>query len=615
MLFGRVLWGVFLCAQLSAVSAQTMQAEHLVSFPGRQNQYVDIQLSMPVSGDQTELLIPSWTPGSYLIRDYAAHVERLQARAVGGKPLDVQKVAKNRWLVANSGERAILVSYSVWAGELGTSSNWVDNDFALLNGAGLFLYTEPSRNWPQHVTVELPQDWKSISTSMPEAGSQHRYLAANYDELVDSPMLLGNANVFPFSVEGQAYALVNQGETEFWDGPKSAQDVAGVVATVQAFWGSNPLERPYLFLNVIAEGSGGLEHDHSTVLISGPLQMEYRQDYVDWLALVSHEFFHAWNVRRMRPQALDRYDYLQETYTRELWLAEGLTSYYDNLLLLRSGLISAKEYFTLLATELHTYETTPGRHLDSAEAASFDAWIKLYKPDANTVNKSVSYYRKGSIVGFATDTAMRQASEHRVSLDTLMREMYRRYGPTGVAGDGGYPAGAFQSLAGELAGEAVKEQVQTWLETTADPEIDAALAWYGLKLDRSPSRTAAAEAGQPEPTDFGLVWNKLVPNLQVEAVLRGGTGAAAGILPLDEVLAINKLRVTKETIVERMQRLVPGEKVEILLVRHGRIRTLEAAVQAAVPDKYLISIDPDISGKQKDRMEAWLGINLQFVTE
>jgi predicted metalloprotease with PDZ domain len=408
---------------------------------------------------------------------------------------------------------------------------------------------------------------------------------------------------------------VNQGETESWDGLKSAKDVEGVVAAVQAFWGSNPLERPYLFLNVIAEGSGGLEHDHSTVLISDPLQMRYRQDYVDWLALVSHEFFHAWNVRRMRPQALDRYDYAQETYTRELWLAEGLTSYYDNLLLLRSGLISADEYFILLATEFHTYETTPGRHLDSAEAASFDAWIKLYKPDANTVNKSVSYYRKGSIVGFATDTAMRQASDHRVSLDTLMREMYRRYGPNGFAGDGGYPPGAFQSLAGELAGEAAKQQVQTWLETTADPEIDAALAWYGLKLDRAPSRTAAAEAGQPEPADFGLVWNELVPNLQVEAVLQGGTGAAAGILPLDEVLAINKLRVTKETILERMQRLVPGEKAEILLVRHGRIRTVEAAVQAAVPDKYLISIDPDISRKQKDRMESWLGIDLQFVTE
>jgi predicted metalloprotease with PDZ domain len=415
-------------------------------------------------------------------------------------------------------------------------------------------------------------------------------------------------------VADQAYVLVNQGEISAWNGPQSAKDVAGVVAAVQAFWGSNPFARPYMFLNVIAEGSGGLEHDYSTALITSPLQMSYRKDYVDWLALVSHEFFHAWNIRRLRPQVLHEYDYTKETYTRDLWLAEGLTSYYDNLLLLRSGLISVDEYFMLLATEFHNYETTPGRRLDSAEAASFDAWIKHYKPDANTLNKSVSYYRKGSIISFVTDAAMRQASDNHSSLDILIREMYKRYGPSGTAGDEGYPPGAFQKLAGELAGPDVEKQVETWLESTTDPDIDAALAWYGLKLDRAPSRSAALEAGEPEPTDFGLVWNKLAPNLVVEVVLQGGSGAEAGILPLDEVLAINSLRVTKETIAERMQRLAPGEKAQILLVRHGRVLTREATVQAAVPDKYLISVNPDISRKEKERMESWLGVHLQFVT-
>jgi len=615
MRFIRLLWIFLLCAPMHTVAAQSLQVQHLISFPGRQNQYVDVKLSMPVSAEETELVMPSWTPGSYLIRDYAAQVERFQASGAGGRLLKVQKVAKNRWRVASSGEQMISVSYSVWAGELAPSTSWVENDFALLNGAGIFLYVESSRDLPQQVTVELPQDWKSVYTSMPQLGDEHRYLAASYDELVDSPILLGNAPAYRFSVADQAYVLVNQGETPLWDGPKSAQDVAGVVAAVQAFWGINPFARPYVFLNVIAEGIGGLEHDYSTALISSPLQMRYRQDYVDWLALVSHEFFHAWNIRRMRPQALGEYDYAKETYTHELWLAEGLTSYYDNLLLLRSGLISIEEYFILLAIEFHDYEITPGRHLDSAEAASFDAWIKHYKPDANTVNKSVSYYRKGSIVGFVTDTAMRRASDNRSSLDALMREMYQRYGPNGTAGNGGYPTGAFEALAGELAGETVKAQVETWLETTADPDIDAALAWYGLKLERAPSLTAAVEAGQPIPTDFGLVWDELAPNLLVKAVLQGGSGAAAGVLPLDEVMAINNLRVTKETIAERMQRLVPGEKAEILLARHSRLLTLEVTTQAAVPDKYLISIDPDISKKEKERMESWLGVRLEFVTK
>ena len=611
----RLLWVFLLCAPMHTVAAQSLQVEHLISFPGRQNQYVDVKLSMPVSAEETELVMPSWTPGSYLIRDYAAQLERFQASGAGGKPLEVHKVSKNRWRVASSGEQMISVSYSVWAGELAPSTSWVENDFALLNGAGIFLYTEASRDWPQQLTVELPQDWKSMYTSMPQLGDEHRYRAASYDELVDSPILLGNAPGYPFSVAGQAYILVNQGETPLWDGPKSAQDVAGVVAAVQTFWGVNPFSRPYVFLNVIAEGIGGLEHDYSTALISNPLQMRYRQDYVDWLALVSHEFFHAWNIRRMRPQALGKYDYAKENYTRELWLAEGLTSYYDNLLLLRSGLISIEEYFILLAIEFRDYETTPGRQLDSAEAASFDAWIKHYKPDANTLNKTVSYYRKGSIVGFAADTAMRQASDNSSSLDVLMREMYRRYGPDGVAGNEGYPPGAFQALAGELAGETVKTRVESWLETTADPDIDAALAWYGLKLNRAPSVTVAVEAGQPLPSDFGLVWDELAPNLLVKAVLQGGSGALAGVLPMDEVLAINNLRVTKETIAERMQRLVPGEKTKILLARRGRLLTLDVTAQAAVPDKYLISVNPDISKKEKERMESWLGVRLEFVTK
>jgi len=282
--------------------------------------------------------------------------------------------------------------------------------------------------------------------------------------------------------------------------------------------------------------------------------------------------------------------------------------------LLRSGLISVDEYFALLATEFHMYETTPGRRLDSAEAASFDAWIKHYKPNANSINKSVSYYRKGSIIGFVTDAAMRQSTDNRSSLDALMREMYDRYGPKASAASQGYPPTAFATIAGELAGQEIRKQVAIWLESTNDPDIESALAWYGLKLDRAPSRTAAIEAGLPEPTDFGLLWDESSPNLLVEAVLQGGSGAEAGILPLDEILAINKLRVTKETIKERMQRLVPGEKAEILLVRHGRVMTREVITQAAIPDKYLISVSPDISRKEKERMKSWLGVNLEFVT-
>jgi predicted metalloprotease with PDZ domain len=341
--------------------------------------------------------------------------------------------------------------------------------------------------------------------------------------------------------------------------------------------------------------------------------MRYREDYVRWLALVSHEFFHAWNVRRLRPEALTEYDYENETYTRELWLAEGLTSYYDNLLLLRSGLITVDEYFALLAVEFHGYETTPGKDVRSAEAASFDAWIKQYKKDANTVNSVVSYYRKGSVLGFVMDSVIRNESGGKSSLDTLMREMYSRYGPDGSVSRG-YPPGAFENLVEQLAGVDARKRAEELLSTTHDPDIDSVLDWYGLSLDRAEFVPDAEDQEEPVPTDFGLTWDEEKPDLVVESVLLGGSGAQAGVLPGDEILAISKLRVSKLTIQDRMLRLEPGEQVELLLSRHGRILSLNIVAQPAVPDKFLISIKPDISRKQKERMAAWLGIQLKFIT-
>ena len=265
--------------------------------------------------------------------------------------------------------------------------------------------------------------------------------------------------------------------------PWSRDDVAKIVEAQQAFWEVNPFEREYLFLNFFMGPFGGLEHDHSTVLMSGLWQVAKREDYIKWLGLVSHEFFHAWNVRRMRPEALARYDYDAEVYTRELWLAEGLTSYYDDLLLFRAGLIDVSDYFLLLAAEIRTYESMPGRQVRSAEHASFDTWVKQYKPDENSVNSTVSYYRKGAVIGFVTDTAIRRETDNRASLDTVMREMYRRYGPDGQ-GKGAYPPGAFEAVVEELGGPGVRAFVEDLLRSTADPDVDDALGRERRCMDR-----------------------------------------------------------------------------------------------------------------------------------
>lgn len=405
--------------------------------------------------------------------------------------------------------------------------------------------------------------------------------------------------------------MINHGETSLWDGEQAAADISRIVKSVQEFWKTNPLQREYLFMNIIANRNGGLEHDYSTVLMSSPWQMRNREDYVRWLSLVAHEFFHVWNVRRLRPQALSKYQYDNETYTRELWLAEGLSSYYDNLLLFRSGLLTVEEFMVLLADEVLQYELSPGRKVRTAEQASFDAWIKHYKPDANSINSDISYYRKGSLIGLVADTAIRKNSNQQYSLDDIMREMYRLYGPDGLSSKG-YPPRAFEALVEQRAGQQVAQEIGNLLTTVTDPDIDAALDFYGLRLDRAPSRQTAEASGRPVPTDFGLVWSIQESLLIVESVVRGGSGALAGVLPGDELIAINGQRVNRLNIQDRMLRMQPDENAELLLIRNGRVLTLPVQVQHAIPDKYRIFIKPDISRREKERMEKWLGLKLTF---
>jgi len=608
---GRILTALLVLLFNTGLFADPQVINHQISFENRRNQYADVRLTLPVQSSSVDLVMPNWTPGSYLIREYAAHVESLQARGHSGKALQVTKIEKNQWRIATAGEQQIDVSYAVWSGELAANAAWIENDFAILNGAALFLYNENIRHLPQRLSIVLPDSWRNAHVALPQAKPGDEYLARDFDELIDSPILLGNTTNYPFALDGQEYELISQGDGRLWDMGKAADDLEKLVKSVQSFWQVNPLERKYLFMNIIAPGQGGLEHDYSTFVLSSPWQMRFRGDYIRWLSLLAHEFFHVWNVRRLRPQAFSKYEYNQETYSRELWLVEGLSSYYDNLLLFRSGLITVDEYLALLSDEILKYESAPGRKVRSAEQSSFDAWIKHYKPDANTINSDVSYYRRGSLIGFVADQKIRQATGGEFSLDDVMRELYRQYG-VGSENPGGFPPRAFESLIEQLAGKKISQEIEDLLTSVSDPDVDSVLEFYGLQLDRQPGRQAAEAAGGPIPTDFGAVWNTTQPMLLIESVIRGSTGAEAGLLPGDELLAINNHRVDRFNIQDRLLRLQPGEEVELLLARNARVLTLPVKMQHAMPDKYRIGIKPDIGNREKKRMQEWLGLRLIF---
>jgi len=584
----------------------TDEVRHTLSFPADRQQFILVRSEFPVNTPVTELIMPNWTPGSYKIRNYAANVDRISAVSGDGKALQVQKISKDRWRV-NTGQTGVLVvDYEVFTPGISVNTSWASKAFSLINGASVFLYTEQSRDLPQVLDIVTDEDRGDVFTAMPSAPGGGAYQADDYDELVDNPVVVANAPTYRFTHEKQDYVLLNVGENETWDGQQAARDVEKIVAETQAFWRSNPLERPYWFLNFAVEAKGGLEHDHSTVIMTGRRQMRDRDDYIKWMGIVAHEFFHVWNVRHMRPAKLANYDYQHEQYTSQLWLAEGLTSYYDNLLMSRAGLIKPEEYLELLAGDIYRLETTPGRLLRPVTEASVDAWIRHYQPNSHSVNSTISYYTKGAVIGFVLDAYLRKESRGRHDLDEVMRKMYGLYASKPYGSD------AFEQLVVDVGGSGAGQLLRSLLTTTSDPDVDAALDWYGLELNRGPVAANGKAEEELLSSGFGAIWDEDKPGLVVKAVLAGSGGALAGLMPRDEVLAIGDERLTAGNVDSLMASFRPGEETTLLISRRGRIMSLDISLEAALPERFEIVLQSGFGKRHVKRLQGLLGQNLRL---
>ena len=587
----------------TVVAAETVR--HTLSYPKDRQQIILLRSEFPVHAPVTELIMPNWTPGSYLMRGYAANVEQISAVSGDGKRLPVDKISIDRWQVNTHKVTTLIVDYVVFTPTINVNSSWAGKAFSLINGASVFLYTTASRNLPQQLDIIAAPERGEIFTALPVSPDGTGYRAADYDQLVDNPVVIADAPAYRFRIKKQEYVLVNVGENEFWDGQQAVADVEKIVKETQSFWRSNPLSRPFWFLNFAVEGKGGLEHDHSTVIMTGRRQMRDREDYIKWLGVVAHEFFHVWNVRRMRPAELAKYDYQHEQYTSQLWLAEGLTSYYDNLLLSRAGLIDPEEYMELLARDMHRLETTPGRKLRPLTEASIDTWIRHYRPNANSVNSTISYYTKGAVIGFVLDAYLRKSSKGRHNLDEVMRKMYLLHAGTPYTSDD------FMNVVAQVGGPEAVQFLEPLLETTIAPDVDAALDWFGLKLDRDPEARQAELNGDPVVSGFGVIWDENKPELVVKSVLVGSSGAVAGVLPGDELLAIGDERLTKDKLQSLMTAYQPGQKTTLLIARRGQIIKLEIELEPAVPERFDIVLQSGFGKRYIHRLQSLLGQNLR----
>jgi predicted metalloprotease with PDZ domain len=580
------------------VFAQPLEpVRYTLSFPAPLTHYVEVEATYPTDGQsEITLMMPVWTPGSYLVREYSRNVEALSATNSNRARLPVEKTRKNRWRVQTNGARSVAVHYRVYAHEMSVRTNWIDDEFALLNGAPTFITLLTALNRPHEVKLVLPTGWSRSVSAMPAGNAPDTYRAADYDTLVDSPIVAGNPAIYEFSAAGKRHYLVNVAERGDWDGKKAAQDLAAVVQKTIDFWGAAPYDA-YYFLNVIGGAGGGLEHKSSTVLNPSRDSTETRQDYLGWLSAASHEFFHAWNVKRLRPIELGPFDYENEVYTRSLWFVEGVTDYYADLQNHRAGVTTVDEYLGALSGEIANLQTTPGRLVQPAELASYDAWIKYYRPDDNSVNASISYYTKGLVIGFALDAKIRHLTGGAKSLDDLMRLMYQRF-----SGAKGFTSENLRATAVEIVGGSSGPDLQRWLvralETTDEIDYREALELFGLMFKPVPS---------PPMVSLGVSTRAEDGRTIVTTVRRGSPAAQAGIDVNDAIVAVNDVPVSQSQLAPALARVGAGNSARITIGRRGIARAIDVTLAADPSQAWSLALKPDAAPAQRARLSAWLG--------
>lgn len=576
---------------LAAQSAEPIR--YTLRFPAPHTHYVEVEAVYPTAGrPQVELFMAVWTPGSYLVREYERHVENVTAKSADGRSQSVEKTRKNRWRVESGGANEVTVSYRVYGREMTVRNNWIESGFAMINGAPTFLTLVGGGARAHEVRIELASGWKTSATALtPVAGAANSYRAEDFDTLVDSPIIVGNPVIETFTVDAKPHHLVFEGDPSVVDAERAATDTQKIVQAAREVWGQLPYPH-YFFLDLVTDSGGGLEHKNSTMLMSGRFMTRTRRAYLGWLGLVSHEYFHNWNVKRLRPIELGPFDYETEVYTKGLWIAEGFTDYYGGLIVARAGLSSRDEFLDDVSGHIEAVQNVPGRLTQPVGMASYDTWIKQYRPDENSVNTSINYYPKGAVIAFLLDAKIRRATSGAKTLDDAMRLAYQRY-----SGAKGYTLDQFYQTMGEVAGTDLKPWFASVVDTTGELDYTAALDWFGLRFKPVDSKDAKAWLGFVSRNDAG--------RLLVTQVRRGTPAHEAGINVDDEILAIDDVRVRGDGLAVRLDQFKAGDQVTVLVARRDRLTRLPVTLSAEPGRTWRLELVPTASEEQLAHFAAW----------
>ena len=574
------------------VNAAKVDYELNMTMPN--SHYFEVKMNITdLKAKSIDIKMPVWAPGSYLIREFAKSVNLVTAKDANGKSLVVKKSNKNTWTIETKGLKNVEVNYEVYAFELSVRTSFLDDSHGYINGTSMFMYVDGDRNHEGQLTVNPHSSFKKISTSLNRKGNVFTF--ADYDELVDSPIEIGNQKEFYFEAAGVKHTIAMYGEGNY-DIERLKVDMAKVVEAETAVFNDNPNEDYLFIIHNLTVGSGGLEHKKSTTL--EVQRWTYSEkDYLGFISLVAHEYFHLWNVKRLRPKALGPFDYSNENYTDLLWVMEGFTSYYDELILRRAGFYSQDDYVNRLIGTINYVENQPGNKVQPVAHSSYDAWIKAYRRNENSINNGISYYSKGQILAAMLDLYIINKFDGKKSLDDFMQKLYNDFYKKS---DVGFTEDEFQQTLQDFIGEDVSWFIDNYVYDTKEIDYKKFFTAIGVDIHNS----------TPNASSFlGLRTRNKGGKLIITTVFKGSAAEAQGLSANDEIIAVNGYRVDQSGFNFLTSDLKYEDSFDVLLSRDNILKTYTIKMGERVSKSY--KYKTNFTPENQQLFDYWLRVTVK----
>lgn len=570
----------------------TAKIHYTIDIKDPESHYLRIKTDfneLDFDNEYTDLVLPVWRSGRYLVFDFASGLRGFAAAADNSEKLKWEKIDKCTWRIYNN-KKGFSVSYMMYADEFSFRTKGLDSTHAFINGMSSFMYTEKFRSEPLTLKINQYSDWHA--TTGLECIDEGLFTAPDFDYLVDCPIEIGNHKDYEFTVNGKKHYITFYGEAVY-DIERLISEFTVIIKKNHEFWGSIPYDKYYFIVHCTPASGGGTEHINSTVVGAKPTSFESDQNIRAFMRLISHEFFHTWNVKQLKPAGLTPYDYTKENYTSELWIAEGGTSYYDGLMLTRTGQMSVEEFFKEITTGVDDERRRPGNRVQSVADSSFDAWVKFWRrcPDAYIAQSD--YYAKGSYVCLALDLEIRNLSKNKYSLDDVFRVMYERF-PLDVHGYTNYD---FRRVCEEFTSSGFEPFFNDYVFGTKPIEWEKYLSYAGLEL--------YTEGNNAEPV-LGLFSSKNGDKIMIDNVITGSPADKFGLKKGDEIAACDGIRMTYEDLEKKIKSMKTGDRIGFAVFRRNKFINVPLIFEERSTFSYKLSKSENPSELQKAIFEKWI---------